>query len=65
MDADGVNQVLIDGESVNYYEGNDYLLLGVEFSGATTKPDGSGDLFNGRFTGRSEANLLGESSIRL
>ena len=26
-DPDGVNQVLVDGESVNYYEANDYLLI--------------------------------------
>ena len=65
QDPDGVNQVFIDGASVNYYEANDYLLIGVEFSGSMTKRGGSGSLFNGRFTGRSEANVLGESNIRM
>lgn len=64
-DVEGVNKVFIDGSSVNYYEGNDYLLLGVEFGGAMTKRGGSGSLFNGRFTGRTETNLLGESNIRM
>lgn len=64
-DAEGVNKVFIDGDSVNYYEGNDYLLIGIEFGGAMTKRGGSGSLFNGRFTGRTETNLLGESNIRM
>ena len=64
-DPEGVNAFVIDGESVNYYEGNDYLLIGIEFSGAMTKGNGSGSLFNGRFTSRSETNLLGENNIRL
>ena len=64
-DPDGVNQVFIDGESVNYYEANDYLLIGIEFSGVLTKRGGSGSLFNGRFTSRSESSLLGENNIRL
>lgn len=64
-DPDGVNAFVIDGESVNYYEGNDYLLLGIEFGGAMTKGNGSGSLFNGRFTSRLETNLVGESNIRL
>ncbi|PCG07543.1 hypothetical protein COA17_17715 [Sphingomonas ginsenosidimutans] len=64
-DEDGVNKVFVDAESVNYYEGNDYLLIGVSFSGSMTKRSGSGVLFNGRFTGRTEANLLGESNIRM
>ena len=64
-DPERVNQVVIDGGSVNYYEGNDYLLIGVEFYGAMTKGSGSGSLFNGRFTSRSETNLLGEHNIRM
>jgi len=64
-DPDGVNQFTVDGESVNYYEGNDYLLIGIAFLGATTRPGGSGDLFNGRFTSRSESQLLGENNIRM
>lgn len=63
-DPDGVNVFVIDGESVNYYEANDYLLLGIEFGGAMTKGDGSGALFNGRFTSRMETKLIGESNIR-
>lgn len=64
-DADGVETVFIDAESVNYYEGNDYLLLGIAFGGAMTKPGGSGSLFNGRFTSRMETNILGEHNIRM
>lgn len=64
-DPDGVNQLFIDGESVNYYEANDYLLIGVEFLGAMTKREGSGSLFNGRFTSRSESNISGEHNIRM
>lgn len=64
-DADGVEKLFIDGESVNYYEGNDYLLLGIEFGGAMTKRGGSGSLFNGRFTSRMETNILGEHNIRM
>jgi hypothetical protein len=64
-DPDGVNNFVVDGESIKYYEGNDYLLLGIEFSGAMTKGSGSGSLFNGRFTSRSETILVGESNIRL
>lgn len=62
-DPDGVNQVFIDAESVNYYEANDYLLIGIQFSGAMTTR-GSGELFNGRFTSRSETMLLDENNIR-
>ncbi len=64
-DADGVEKLSIDDESVNYYEGNDYLLLGIEFGGAMTKRGGSGSLFNARFTSRMETNILGEHNIRM
>lgn len=64
-DLEGVNRYVVDGESVNYYEANDYLLIGIKFSGTTTGSDGSGTLFNGRFTSRSEAFLLGENNIRM
>ena len=57
--------MMIDSESMNYYEGNDYLLIGVEFSGSMTRPNGSGQLFNGRFTSRIETQLAGENDIRL
>lgn len=63
-DPEGVDQFTIDSESVSYYEGNDFLLLGIEFQGALTKGRGSGQLFNGRFTSRSETTLLGEHNIR-
>lgn len=62
-DPEGVEQVFIDAESVNYYEANDYLLIGVRFAGGTTKSD-TGELFNGRFTSRSETMLLDENNIR-
>ncbi|MXO48094.1 hypothetical protein GRI69_07480 [Erythrobacter vulgaris] len=62
-DEYGVNTFFIDAESVNYYESNDYLLIGVEFMGVMTG-GGSGSLFNGRFTSRMETFLLGESDIR-
>lgn len=62
-DPDGVNQVFIDNDSVNYCEANDYLIIGVQFSGSLTR-GGSGELFNGRFTSRSETALLNESNIR-
>lgn len=64
-DPDGVNRFAVDGESVNYYEGNDYLLIGVEFLGTMTKRQGSGSLFNGRFTSRSESSISGEHNIRM
>lgn len=60
-----VDKFTIDGESVNYYEGNDYLLLGIEFSGAMTKRGGWGSLFNGRFTSRMETALMNENNIRM
>lgn len=64
-DPDGVDTVFVDAESVNYYEGNDYLLLGIDFGGSMTKPGGSGKLFNGRFTSRMETKILGEHNIRM
>ena len=64
-DPQGVNQLFVDAESVNYYEANDYLLIGVEFLGAMTRPGLSGSLFNGRFTSRSETTLSGERNIRM
>ena len=63
-DPEGTNQLTVDAESMNYYEGNDYLLIGIEFFGATTRK-GSGSLFNGRFTSRLESSLIGESNIRM
>ena len=64
-DPVGVNQFHIDSDSVNYYEANDYLLIGVEFWGAMTRGSGSGAIFNGRFTSRSESRLLNENNIRM
>lgn len=64
-DPVGVDKFTIDSESVNYYEGNDYLLIGIEFSGAMTRRGGSGALFNGRFTSRLETALMNENNIRM
>ena len=64
-DVNGLEVLFIDAESVNYYEANDYLLLGIEFQGAMTNPGSNGILFNGRFTSRMETNILGEHNIRM
>ena len=64
-DRVGVDKFTIDSESVNYYEGNDYLLIGIEFSGAMTKRGEWGSLFNGRFTSRLETALMNENNIRM
>lgn len=64
-DAEGVNLISIDADGVHYYEGDDYLLIGVEFEGASTKSGKFVHLFNGRFTGRTETYLLGETNVRM
>ena len=43
-DPEGVNRVVVDNESVNYYEGNDYLLLDIDFGGSMTRRGGIGKL---------------------
>ncbi len=62
-DPSGVNTYLIDADSVDYCESNDYLVIGVEFMGTMTN-GGNGSLFNCRFTRRLETFLMGESDIR-
>lgn len=62
---DGVETVTVAADGVHYYEGNDYLLIGVSFSGSSTKSGGMVPLFNGRFTGRMETHLLGEVNARM
>jgi hypothetical protein len=64
-DPDGVELIVIEADGVHYYEGDDYLLIGVKFSGASTRSGKSVPLFNGRFTGRMETQLLGETNARM
>lgn len=64
-DRDGVNRIKVDADGVQYYEGNDYLILGVSFSGASAKTGKFIPLFNGRFTGRMETQLMGETNVRM
>ncbi len=64
-DPDGVEQVEVAADDIHYYEGDDYLLIGVKFSGASTKSGEFVPLFNGRFTGRMETQLVGEVSARM
>ena len=61
----GVELILVESERIHYYEGDDFLLLGIEFSGSSTKSGNSVPLFNGRFTGRMETQLLGEVNARM
>ena len=62
---DGVELITVSPDGVHYYEGDDYLLLGIKFAGASTKSGKFIPLFNGRFTGRSETALLGEVNARM
>jgi len=64
-DRDGVELIEVAADGVHYYEGDDYLVIGVKFSGASTKSGNFVPLFNGRFTGRSETRLLGEVNARM
>jgi len=64
-DPDGVELIEVAADGIHYYEGDDYLLIGIKFSGASTKSGKSIPLFNGRFTGRSETQLLGEMNVRM
>lgn len=52
-------------DGIHYYEADDYLIIGVKFYGSSTKTGRSVPLFNGRFTGRSETQLLGEANARM
>ncbi len=64
-DPDGVELIEVAADGIHYYEGDDYLLIGIKFSGASTKSGKSVPLFNGRFTGRSETQFLGEMNVRI
>lgn len=64
-DPNGVELITINSSGVNYYEGNDYLLLGIEFSGSSTKSEKYVPLFNVRFIGRMETKILGEVDARM
>lgn len=63
--SDGVDVVEVTGEAIHYYEGDDYLLLGISFEGASTKSESFIPLFNGRFIRRVETQILGERNARL
>lgn len=62
---DGVEAIEVAADGVHYYEGDDYLIIGVQFSGSSTKSGKFVPLFNGRYTGRSETRLLGEINARM
>lgn len=62
---DGVEAISVAADGIHYYEGDDYLVIGVGFSGSSTKSGKMIPLFNGRFTGRVETQLLGEVNVRL
>src|ERR1043166_77592 len=62
---DGVEAITVDADGVHYYEGDDYLIIGVGFSGSSTRSGKMVPLFNGRFTGRTETRLLGEVNARM
>ena len=64
MTPHGVDLIEITADRVHYYEGDDYLLLGVAFDGESTATKKVVPLFNGRFTGRMETQLLGEINVR-
>lgn len=64
-DEDGVEVITVAADGIHYYEGDDYLLIGVKFFGPSTKSGKSVLLFNGRYTGRMETQLLGEVSARM
>ena len=61
----GVEVIEVKADGIHYYEGDDYLLIGVSFDGASTKSEEFIPLFNGRFTGRSETRILGEVTARM
>jgi len=64
-DKNGADLIEVLPDEVHYYEGDDYLLIGVAFGGASTKSGRMIPLFNGRFTGRTETRLLGEMNVRM
>ncbi len=64
-DPSRVEVVEVAADGIHYYEGDDYLLLGIEFSGVSTRSGTFVPLFNGRFTGRMETQILGEVNARM
>lgn len=48
-----------------YYEADEFLLLGIAFEGSSKTSSDLVPMFNGRFTAREEANLLGEINLHL
>lgn len=62
---DGVETVTVAADGVHYYEGDDYLLIGVAFSGSSTRSGSMVPLFNGRFTSRMETQIPGEVNARM
>ncbi len=64
-DNSSVEIIEVAADGVHYYEGDDYLLIGITFSGSSTKSGRFVPLFNGRFTGRMETQLMGEVNARL
>lgn len=62
---EGVELVDVRADGIHYYEGDDYLIIGVKFEGSSTKSGKFVPLFNGRFTGRMETQLLGEVNARM
>ncbi|WP_380784832.1 hypothetical protein [Sphingomonas sp. R86521] len=63
--SDGVEAIVVAADAIHYYEGDDYLLIGIQFGGSSTKSHNQVPLFNGRFTGRMETQLLGEVNARM
>lgn len=62
---DGVELIAVEADGIHYYEGDDYLIIGVRFDGSSTKSGKFVPLFNGRFTGRAETQLFGEVNARM
>jgi hypothetical protein len=50
----GVEIIDVRADGIHYFEGDDYLIIGVKFQGSSTKSRRFVPLFNGRFTGRME-----------
>lgn len=65
LNPDGVEIIEVAQDGIHYYEGDDYLLIGIAFSGLSTRSGNDIPLFNGRFTGRAETRLLGEVNMRM
>lgn len=64
-DPHGTELITVEAEGVHYYEGDDYLIIGIEFSGSSTKSRKHVPIFNGRYIGRMETQILGEVNTRM